>query len=167
MRKTWDIFKVRIIGSLVVAAFAITLCLVSIILQNGYLGLSTYFIGMLATTAFIGLAVWLSVLIKFELPSRPTPPKLVRALLTALHNDPDAHVRFEAARELAELNVERSSLFKKHGALDEALVDALEHDPDPLVRSEAAKGLGELELEKSSFYHRHRTVKDIVYRPHL
>lgn len=164
MRKTWDTFKIRAVGSLVVAAFAVTLCLASLILQNGYLELSTYFAGAFVTAIFIGLAVWLSVLIKFDLPLPHTPPKVVRALLSALHTDTDPRVRLEAVKGLAELDVERSSLHEKHDELDKALVSALEQDPDPRVRSKAAEGLGDLELEQSSYYHKHHTINDIIYR---
>lgn len=75
MRKAWDIFKLRVVGSLAVIAFVITVCLAIIILQKGYLELSTYFARMVATAIFIGLVAWLSALIKRDLPLQNTPPK--------------------------------------------------------------------------------------------
>ena len=125
MRKAWNTFKIRIVCSLLVGALAITLCLVSTMLQNGYLQLGTYFAGMFATAVFIGLSVWLSVLIWSNWGTRGTSPTVIGTLLSALRRDPDPRVRLEAAKGLAELDVERSSLHKRHRELDEALVSAL------------------------------------------
>jgi hypothetical protein len=155
MRKIEARFRRRIVISLVGGALFVTFGVVSIILQGGVLGLITYFAGMVATAVLIGLSVWLSVRIWYNRDIRYGSPTTVGSLLSALRSDPDAGVRLEAAKGLAELDVERSSLHEKHGELDKGLISALEHDPDPRVRAEAAGGLAGLELEKSSYDHKY------------
>jgi hypothetical protein len=68
-------------------------------------------------------------------------PDLIPALLTALRDHPDSHIRSSVAAALGRLGEAAA----RHPDLIPALLTALRGDPNEWVRSRAAEALGRLE----------------------
>jgi HEAT repeat protein len=140
-----------IVSSLVLGAFAIATCSLSLLyVMSATPGeqFLAYFIGMLATAVFIGSSVSLALLLR----TKNTSPHIFNALLSALRKDPDPGVRAKAAAGLAALDLEQSSQGTEQHALNTLLISTLQQDPDPQVRASAAEGLTEVELELEDPY---------------
>lgn len=130
--------------------------------------LLAYFSGMLAT---IALLLWLALLTTLRFRGASAFPSdrvlaALRATLKGPRKDPNAHVRAEAAKGLAAVDVEQSALYQEHQELDTLLIGTLtgpEKDADAAVRFEAAKGLAALELERHSYHHSHHELDDVIF----
>jgi len=123
--------------------------------------------GMFATIAFIGLLAVFASLLHLLMKSPSRYDKVLAALRFTLKRDNNAHVRSEAAKGLAKLDVEESALHQEHEELDDILVSTLQgeqRDRSPLVRSAVVGGLSELELEQHSYQHEPDRLDDMLFR---
>ncbi len=123
--------------------------------------------GMFATIALIGLLAIFATFLHLIMKTTSRYDKVLAALRFTLKNDPDDRVRSEAAKGLAKLDVEESTLHQEHEELDDTLISTLQgelRDASPRVRTEVIEGLSELELEQHSDQHEHNQLDDILFR---
>ncbi len=140
---------------------ALTIMLYRLYITTKEYGLLAYLLGILATAVFL----WLSALLASRFRTKkavPTSHKARAALISTLQTDSNPNVRSEAAKGLAELDLEESIEHLEHDDLDTILISTLQQDPDPRVRSAAAEGLAELELEQSSYNHEHNQLDEVL-----
>ncbi len=145
--------RLIVLGASLFVLVALTIVLYRLFMSTEEYGLLTYFSGMLAIAVFLWLAALLASRLRKKKTVPPTP-KVRAALISTLQKDSNPDVRFEAAKGLAELDLEESTEHHEHSDLDTILISTLQQDPDPRVRSAAAEGLAELELEQSSYHHK-------------
>ena len=122
--------------------------------------------GMLATIVLSGMLAIVASLLHMFMKRSSRYDRVLAALRLTLKNDPNASVHAEAAKGLAELDVEESALHQQHEALDDLLVSTLEgeqKDFSPGVRSKVVEGLTNLKLEQHSYQHTQNQLDDLLF----
>ena len=122
MRKAWHDFRIKIVVFLVFGALIIMLCLASNVFSKNVLGFSAWFAGAFVTAVLIGLAAWLSVLIRPDFYTHAVPHnKVFGALFKVSLKDRDPRVRAKKVEGRAEL--EELSYHHKHNKLDDIIFE--------------------------------------------
>lgn len=102
-------------------------------------------VGVIFTVVLLLLFVALSMLFYTSISDTRARAHILAALRSKTQ-DEDSHVRSEAVKELANLDLVRATHHYKHDELDSLLIEKLE-DESPDVRAEAVEGIGKVEAE--------------------